>query len=567
MWLIKFLSLLLPLVQARTVVHDWNITYVTTNRGLDQPARRGIGVNNQLPLPVVEAEIGDTLVLNVFNSLDVPTSLHAHGIFQRGTNYYDGVAMVNSCPIAPGSRFTYEIPLEQSGTYWIHGHTDEQNFDGLRTPLVVHDRNDPYPADQEYLFAVDDWWPINIHESLELLRKPGGLGTPFIYPPQTLINGYFGNLTSPMEFEPGRTYRIRLVSMMSLPLWEFAIDDHELQIIEVDGVLTKPKRVDVVRLAPAQRVSVLVTAKESRSMNYQYHITVLDDYVLPIPGVYPAQFDGAVVYHPDAPVDIVDYIPSEPFDDLGLESLEYEPALFPDRSLFLNLTYGFTKEEVPAETINLVTYRDSLVPTIFSALTTSERAINPITYGPQTNAHIVKYGEVVEMLLWSPTLVPHPMHLHGYVFQVIERGFTNDTTGAYRRRAPSTDFSPLKRDSIHVPQEEYAIVRFRADNPGVWNFHCHIDWHMGMGLNMVFVVGPREMQETLRVPQSVYEQCEVQGIGTSGNAAGHYDTYNYDSAPQLPYLEAGLPAAAAALEKIASTVENTFGLDLSKLLP
>ncbi|KAJ2080381.1 ferroxidase fet3 [Coemansia sp. RSA 988] len=550
---VKALPFLFALVQARLVVENWDITYVTTNRGLDQPAKRGIGVNNQLPLPVVEAEIGDTLVLNVRNSLDKPTSLHAHGILQRGTNYYDGVPMVNSCPIAPGSNFTYEILLEQSGTYWIHGHASDQNFDGLRTPLIVYDRNDPYPADQEYLFAVEDWWPITIDESLELLRKPGGLGTPFVYPPQTLINGEFGKLTKPLYFEPGKTYRIRLVSMMSLPMWEFAIDSHELYIVEVDGVLTKPKAVDVVRMAPAQRVSVIVKPKESVAANYQYHITVLDDYVLPIPGVYPAQFDGKVTYSPDAPTDIVETIPSERFDDLSLESLDREPLLFADRSIFLNLTYGFTADEVPSETINLISYRDSPVPAIFSALTTGERAINPVTYGPQTNTEVAKYNEVIELLFWSPTELAHPMHLHGHVFQVIETGYTNDTTGWSRRRVPSSGFSPLKRDSVHVPQGQYVIVRFRASNLGIWNLHCHIDWHLGLGFNMLFVVGPREMQESIRVPESVVEQCRIQDIMTSGNAAGH-DTYNYSGAPDLPNLQAALPPPLAALRAAGFTV-------------
>ncbi|KAJ2357687.1 ferroxidase fet3 [Coemansia sp. RSA 2618] len=464
---IKCLPLLLSLVQAKVVVQDWSITYVTTNRGLDQPPKRGIGVNGKLPLPVVRAELGDTLVLNVHNSLDVPTSLHAHGIFQRGTNYYDGVYMVTECGIAPGSNFTYEIPLQQSGTYWIHGHAMEQNFDGLKTPLIISDPNDPYQADEDYLLAVEDWWPITINEVTDILKQPGGLGSQFVYPPQTLINSEFGNLTKPLLFEPGKTYRIRLISMMSLPLWEFAIDGHELQIIEVDGVLTKPKTVNVVRIAPAQRVSVLVRAKDDISKNYQYHVTVLDDYVPRIPGVYPAQFDGTVMYHPGAHMDIASIIPSEPFDELSIESLDYLPMLEADQSIFLNLTYGFTKDEIPAETINLISYRTPPAPTIFSALTTGERALNPVTYGPQTNTRVLKYNEVVEILFWSPTLLPHPMHLHGHTFQIIEKGFTNDTTGKLSRRVPSAGFSPLFRDTVHVTQGEYVVVRFRADNPDI----------------------------------------------------------------------------------------------------
>ncbi|KAJ2553143.1 ferroxidase fet3 [Coemansia sp. RSA 1933] len=329
---------------------------------------------------------------------------------------------------------------------------------------------------------------------------------------------------------------------MSLPMWEFAIDDHELVIIEVDGVYTKPKTVSVVRLSPAQRVSVLVTAKPNMDSNYQYHITVLQAYVPAIPGVFPAQFNGQVTYAQGAPVYLAESIASEPFDDLGIESLEYMPALQPDISLFLNLTYGYTPGLRLWETINSVTYKDPLVPTIFTALTTGQMAINPITYGPQTNTRIFRFDEVVEVLFWSSTVFPHPMHLHGHTFQVIEKGKTSDLTGDTVRRVPSSGYSPLRRDTVHVAEGEYAIVRFRANNPGVWNMHCHFDWHIGLGLNMIFVTAPELMRSTLNVPDSVYEQCRIQGIKTSGNVVGR-STYNYDGAPFIPTLNQTIPSA------------------------
>ncbi|KAJ1771630.1 ferroxidase fet3 [Coemansia sp. RSA 487] len=527
----------------KEVVENWDITYVNTNRGLDQPAKRGIGVNGKLPLPVVEAELGDTLVLNVHNSLNTTTSLHAHGIFQYGTNYYDGVSMVNGCPIAPNSNFTYKIKLDQAGTYWIHGHTHEQNYDGLRTPLIIHDPYSRYPADMEYLFAVEDWWPITYSETVDILRTPHNLGNPYVHPPLTLINGFSGNQTGPLKFVPGETYRIRLVSMMSLPMWEFTIDDHELVIIEVDGVYTRPKPVSAVRLSPAQRVSVLVKAKPNISSNYQYHVTVLQEYLPAIPGVYPAQFDGQVSYAKDAPVYKTKSIASEPFDDLGIESLEYMPALVPERSLFLNLTYGYTPDFRLWETINSVSFKSPPVPTIFTALTTGYMALNPITYGPQTNARVFRFGEVIEVLFWSSTIFPHPMHLHGHTFQVIEKGKTSDLTGESVRRVPSSGYSPLRRDTVYVASGEYAIVRFRANNPGVWNMHCHFDWHNGLGLNMIFVTAPALMRDVLDVPDSVYEQCRIQGIKTSGNVAGR-TTYNYDGAPFIPSLNQTTPPPA-----------------------
>ncbi|KAJ2747054.1 ferroxidase fet3 [Coemansia sp. BCRC 34301] len=522
-------------VHARHVVQNWDITYVTTNRGLNQGPKRGIGVNGKLPLPVVEATLGDTLVLNVRNSLDTPTSLHAHGIFQRGTNYYDGVAMTTECSIAPGTNFTYYIKLDQAGTFWIHGHTHEHNFDGLRTPLIIHDPHDPNPVDREFLFAAEDWWPITFQESLAIIMQPHGPGNPYTMPPYTLVNGVNGSLIEPLYFEPGKTYKIRLVSMMSLPLWEFVIDDHELLIVEVDGIATIPKAVSVVRLASGQRVSVLVTAKQTTRINYQYHITTFADYLPLIPGVYPQQNNGTVVYAPDARVFVPQAIPSEPFDELSIESLEYMPAMAADRSLFFNSTFGFSPDDVAYESFNLVTYQSPKVPSMFSALTTDDMSINPITYGPSTNAQVLKYGEVVEMVYWSATRLPHPQHLHGHAFQVVEKGRVNDATGEFRRKVPAAGFSPLMRDTVMVNSGEYVVVRFRADNPGAWIMHCHFDWHLGQGLNMLFISAPQLMRETLSVPQSVVDQCTRQGIKTAGNVVGH-NAYNIDDAPKPPTL-------------------------------
>lgn len=77
-------------VYSATQSLEWNITYTTANPdGLFE--RRVIGVNGKWPPPAIELNFEDTLVLNVNNQLgDVVTGLHTHGLFQNGTNYYDG---------------------------------------------------------------------------------------------------------------------------------------------------------------------------------------------------------------------------------------------------------------------------------------------------------------------------------------------------------------------------------------------------------------------------------------------------------------------------------------------
>lgn len=52
---------------------------------------------------------------------------HWHGLFQRGTNFMDGVAGVTQCPIAPGHSFEYTFNADQPGTFWYHSHFGEDS--------------------------------------------------------------------------------------------------------------------------------------------------------------------------------------------------------------------------------------------------------------------------------------------------------------------------------------------------------------------------------------------------------------------------------------------------------
>lgn len=83
----------------------------------------------------------------------------------------------------------------------------------------------------------------------------------------------------------------------------------------------------------------------------------------------------------------------------------------------------------------------------------------------------------------------------------------------------------MRRDTILVAPNGHAVLRFRTDNPGVWVFHCHIEWHVASGLIATFIEAPLEIQAALssKIPQEHFELCERNHppIKTSGNAAGN----------------------------------------------
>ena len=59
------------------------------------------------------------------------------------------------------------------------------------------------------------------------------------------------------------------------------------------------------------------------------------------------------------------------------------------------------------------------------------------------------------------------VHLHGHVFQVVYR--SDEDAGAYNDSIELTfPVNPMRRDTVQVKPKGFVILRFRADNPGIW---------------------------------------------------------------------------------------------------
>lgn len=95
--------------------------------------------------------------------------------------------------------------------------------------------------------------------------------------------------------------------------------------------------------------------------------------------------------------------------------------------------------------------------------------------------------------------------------------------------------NPVRRDTVQVPPEGSATIRFRADNPGAWFFHCHIEWHLESGLALTFIEAPLMMQQQLQIPSYISDQCIAQGSAASGNAVGSSKALDLDGLVVGPY--------------------------------
>jgi FtsP/CotA-like multicopper oxidase with cupredoxin domain len=95
-------------VSAKLRTFNWNIGWVSASP--DGLARPFVGINGHWPCPPINVNLGDIIKINAYNGLgNESTAIHFHGIFQNGTNFMDGPAMVTQCPIAPGESKSQEL--------------------------------------------------------------------------------------------------------------------------------------------------------------------------------------------------------------------------------------------------------------------------------------------------------------------------------------------------------------------------------------------------------------------------------------------------------------------------
>ncbi|KAJ2329970.1 ferroxidase fet3 [Coemansia sp. RSA 2702] len=509
---------------AKRVELDWSVEYVYGARD-GSNYRRSIGVNGATPIPAVHVMQGDTLVLNVHNKLDVATSLHSHGIYNNGTNYFDGPSMVTECGIPPGESFTYEInTAAQSGTFWIHGHTRHADVDGLRTPFIIHSNKTPVDYDEELVITLEDWYSLEFLVRMEYVDNVKGQERPPVNYATGLLNGYDANRTAPIKFCPGKRYRLRVISMAANNWSVFRISGHKMTVIEADGVRLMPLEVDGLNLGPGQRNSVIVTALNSTDFNYVFEFISTASSVDNLEDLKPRYYSGIVEYREDATIkDFSKQNDKEPVwpDDMALQAADKQPWLPVDRSIELTVNRFIDKFGVPYWSLGKTLYQPTIVPTLYTAMSMGNLASNESVYAPQTNAYVLRHLEVIEFVISNPFINDHTFHMHGHDFQVTEAGPCGKATGgypevSYRKSGPW----PIRRDTVQVRAFEYVRLRLRADNPGVWRFHCHIaPGHDYNGLAVILVEAPELLQKQQQIPSKMIEMCKMQGIPTAGNAA------------------------------------------------
>ena len=499
-----------------------------------------IAVNGMVPGPLLRFREGQEAVIRVTNRMrDEDASIHWHGLllpFQM-----DGVPGLSDSGIRPGETFTYRFPVRQNGTYWYHSHSALQEQLGVYGPIIIDPADsDPVRYDREYVVILADWLSGDPEAMIAKLKKQSSYSN---YQRQTLgdfigdaskdgfgatvkdrwawskmrmdptdiaditghhfiflMNGLAPDSTWNGLFKPGERVRLRFINAAAVTFFDVRIPGMRMTVVQADGQNVKPVTVDEFRIGIAETYDVIIQPKENRA--YTIFAETIDrsgfargtlapkpGMCAPLPqrrkrtvrtmadmgmgdmagmaGMKMPSSGAAVMHGPDKHGPGNSMVAMAPQNRLGepgtgLEGMPWRVLVYNDlQSLVANYDKRPPEREIELHaTGNMERYIWG-----FDGKKYSE-AKEPIEF---------YHGERLRFTWVNDTMMEHPLHLHG-MFMELDNGH-----GVHNPRKHTVILKPGEKLSLNIT----------ADAPGLWAFHCHVLYHMDMGMFRVVSVVPR----------------------------------------------------------------------------
>ncbi|KAI0509792.1 hypothetical protein KFK09_010388 [Dendrobium nobile] len=503
--------------QAAVVEHTFNVGNLTVERLCKK--RVITAVNGELPGPTIRAHDGDTIVVHLVNQS--PYNI-THGIFQVMSGWADGPGYITQCPIAAGNTYTYRFNVVgQEGTLWWHAHISflRATVYGALT-IKPRQGTKAYPFPEPYKevpIILGEWWDANVVD-VENEALAGG-GVPNISDAFT-INGRPGHLypcsqqnTYKVELEQGKLYLFRLINAALSHQFFIRAAGHSFTVVAVDASYTTPHSAQVILLAPGQTVDALLLAGApvpagdyylaARPFSLLHYSTTTSS--PPMMPSLPAFNDILTAFgfytnltgliglgRPTVPLEVDENL----FITFGLGLVPCGP----DRPMCLAASMNNISFQLPEKTSLLEARFDRggvytedfpVRPAVEFDFTNVKERLDPsvLVVKKGTKVKRVRYNATVEVILQNTAVLgteSHPIHLHGFNFFVLAQGIGNFNASA---AAPTYNLlNPLVRNTVAIPAGGWAVIRFIANNPGMWLMHCHLDIHLSLGMAMAFEV-------------------------------------------------------------------------------
>ncbi|KVI06356.1 hypothetical protein Ccrd_015289 [Cynara cardunculus var. scolymus] len=526
LWVLLLSVLSNSIVEARIRHYRWEVKYEF--KSPDCYRKLSITINGRTPGPSILAERGDTIVIDLKNSLLTENvAIHWHGIRQIGTPWADGTEGVTQCPISPGDTFRYMFVVDRAGTYLYHAHYGMQREAGLYGSIRValpDGEAEPFSYDYDRSIILNDWYHKSTYE-----QAAGLSSVPFVWvgDPESLLiqgKGRFNCST------PGTAAGVCNATNPECSPYVFTVG-HNMTVVEADGHYVEPFVVKNLFIYSGETYSVLITADQDPSRNYWVVSKMVSrNNTVPI---------GLAVfnYYPNHPTRSPPTVPpSGPLwndvearvnQSLAIKSHPgyiHSPPQTSDRVIILlntqNRINGSVKWSINNVSFTLPhtpylislkhdllhTFNQTSPPDVINGYEAYDINIPPPNLGFTTSNSVykLKFNTTVDIVLQNANMIAnnnsetHPWHLHGHDFWVL--GYGRGKFNATEDPKTYNLVNPIMKNTVPVHPYGWTALRFVADNPGVWAFHCHIESHFYMGMGAVFEEG---MEKVGKLPSSI----------------------------------------------------------------
>ncbi|CAD6885205.1 unnamed protein product [Tilletia laevis] len=540
----------------QTREYSWTVSEVIAAPGGIN--RRMLVVNGKYPGPTIEANLGDRIVVHVTNKMSNITTIHWHGQLQNGTNWQDGVFATTECGIAPNTTYTYSWVVQLTGTYWWHAHTGALYNDGLIGALILHGRDDVYgfrsrpsdttrPANVSYdgdiIVMVNDLYNLFSTDWVSdyLTQKDSPVFGAVPLPDYGVMNGIGqancsavpagqtcernGNagLYSSVTVAPRRRYRLRVINSGALVAWNFSVDAHTLNVIEVDGTEVFSRPAQSVAIDVAQRTSVIIETDQRPGAYFMRSHMLEED--IPFTLASQVKDQKMVMRYSGISSSITPNLtaspptlPGSPPRNLNTDTLTPIVSINPPPATKqITLDIDFAKDAEENNELRAY-FNGSTFGRPYPGYSTIDAVKGSYLNNtiPVTNGLFVttdKY-EVIDLIVNNHDPGSHPMHLHGFVPYILGSGPGDYPAGSLD--LTKTFVNPMRRDVYTMQSSAWAVIRFVADNPGEWVYHCHLSSHMAAGLIMTFSIQPAKVAQ-FTLPADHTAECNT--IRSSGITA------------------------------------------------
>ncbi len=440
-------------------------------------------------------------------------------------------------------------------------------MDGLVGPLVVHSpdeaQNQKVPYASDRVVMLQDWYYEPSSQLLMQKLSPGSESSPI--PNAALVNGVnkvdctlHPNRTcdssaislTTFDLEHEKSHRFRFLNVGAFAWFEVTADRHfDIPVTEIDGTDIEPTPEDGMLIGPGQRYSLVLSATAGNNtigdtfwLRARMIKHCFSENLMPEHGF--SEVRAVIRYATQSGMGAKEEVAMPTTEnDSGRYAVEcrdpkigqYQPAVstpapdYAHHSWYLRLNLAIGDWRLERGFLNQSTYRTNVQsPTLHRAVEglaarNESFAVEGVNTRAFNGVHELvissKGAEVVDVILQNFDEGNHPFHLHGQQFWVMaaghgyfpgyaDLGFAPDGKGLLDPTNTTVVANPLRRDVATVEGFGWLLLRFVADNPGLWLFHCHMIWHGESGMAMQFLSRLDEL-EKWTIPAENAKLCEA----------------------------------------------------------